>query len=401
MSPKKNLFLLLFLPGLIALVGLACNMPLTSDSGVSQNDLIKTAAAQTLQAQVEDINQVTATLAAATQEPLPGQATPTLSLLPTATLQSNTPVPPASPTSASQPSPTLTPVCNQAGFVKDVSVPDNTEFPPGKTFEKTWRLKNTGTCTWNTSYTLVVDGQNPLSAPGSSLLTRKNILPGETVDVSVNLKAPDTVGTYRTNFKLRSDGGEVFGIGSGNKAFWAQIEVVVATGLTYDFNVKAAEATWTSGTGKNKENDLTFGGDVADPNGTATVVEGVVLENKNTSGKILLNIPKRTDNGYIQGVYPAYLVQPGDHLKGRVGFMIPSGSGVCGDGKLKFEVHYQLGENTKKLGEWTATCDGTLTPIDIDLTSLKGNSVKFVLVVRSVGPFLDNFGVWNSLGVIH
>jgi hypothetical protein len=395
MSPKKNLFLLLFLPALIALVGLACNMPLTSDSGVSQNDLIKTAAAQTLQAQVEDINQATTTLAV---------ATPTTGLLPTATLTPGTALTPASPTSTNppgQPSPTLASVCNQAGFVKDVSVPDNTEFPPGTTFEKTWRLKNTGTCTWNTSYTLVVDGQNPLSAPGSSLLTSKNILPGETVDVSVNLKAPDTVGTYRTNFKLRSDGGEVFGIGSGNKAFWAQIEVIVATGLTYDFNTRASEATWTSGTGKDKENDLTYGGDVADPNGTATVVDGVVLENKNTSGKVLLTIPKRTDNGYIQGVYPAYQVQPGDRLKGRVGFMIPSGSGVCGDGKLKFEVHSQSDGNTKKLGEWTTTCDGSLTPIDIDLSSLKGNSVKFVLVVRSVGPFLDNFGVWNSLGVFH
>jgi hypothetical protein len=68
---------------------------------------------------------------------------------------------------------------------------------------------------------------------------------------------------------------------------------------------------------------------------------------------------------------------------------------------MKFELHYILDGNKKKLQDWTVTCDGTLTPIDLDLSSLKGKSVQFVLVVRSVGPFLDNFGIWNSLGVIH
>ncbi len=399
MSPKNKPFLLLFLPALILLVGLACNMPLAGDAPTSQTDPIQTAAAQTVQAQIDEIGQATATQLIppdqATDEPV---SQPTDALFsPTSTLGSTSA--PNSPTK--QPNTTSTPVCNQAKFVKDVTVVDNTEFPPGQSFIKTWRLQNAGTCNWNTNYSVIVDGQNPLGAPASSPLTDKIVAPGELIDVSVNLKAPDTVGTYRTNFKLRSDTGEVFGIGSANKAFWAQIEVVVATGLTFDFNIRAAEAKWTSGTGKNTENDITFGGDLADPNGTAAVVNGVKLENGGTSGKLLLTIPKRTENGFIQGVYPIYLVQSGDRLKGRVGFMLPSGSGVCGDGKMKFEVRYLVDGGNQKLGEWTVTCDGTLTPVDTDLSSLKGKSIQFVLVVHSVGPFLDNFGIWNSLGVIH
>src|SRR5512135_3467629 len=45
--------------------------------------------------------------------------------------------------------------CDRAQFIADVTVPDGTRFSPGAAFTKTWRLKNVGTCTWSTSYTLV------------------------------------------------------------------------------------------------------------------------------------------------------------------------------------------------------------------------------------------------------
>jgi len=38
--------------------------------------------------------------------------------------------------------------CDRAQFISDVTVPDGTTFAPGATFTKTWRLKNSGTCTW-------------------------------------------------------------------------------------------------------------------------------------------------------------------------------------------------------------------------------------------------------------
>ena len=51
--------------------------------------------------------------------------------------------------------------CDQAAFIRDVTVPDGSPFAPGETFTKTWRLQNTGTCTWTTSnYTLVYVADN-------------------------------------------------------------------------------------------------------------------------------------------------------------------------------------------------------------------------------------------------
>jgi len=400
MTLSKKRYLILLFPALVLLVSLACNMPLIQGPSTSPSDQIKTAAAETLAAQLTEISQATATGAFV---PTLAPPTPTATNAPGNAPTATAPNAPATNTPQNQPtrepSATPTPACNQITFVKDITIPDGTDFTPGAAFTKTWRLKNSGVCGWNSNYALVVDGKNTLNAPDAVLFTSKTIQPGETVDISVDLRAPDLVGTYRTNFKLRSDGGEVFGIGNQNKPFWAQIDVVVATGVTFDFNSRSKDAKWVSGTDDNVENDLTYGGSSDDPNGTAMVADGLKLETGATSGKVLLTIPKRTDDGFIRGTYPDYLVQSGDRLKGRLGFAIPSGS--CGAGKLRFEIQYKVGDKTSDLGEWNVTCDGKFNAIDIDLSSLKGQTVKFVLTVRSMGAFIENYAIWNSLGVQH
>ncbi len=42
-----------------------------------------------------------------------------------------------------------------SAFVADVTVPEGTEIPPGKSFTKTWRVRNTGTCPWKAGTGLV------------------------------------------------------------------------------------------------------------------------------------------------------------------------------------------------------------------------------------------------------
>lgn len=111
---------------------------------------------------------------------------------------------------------TQTPVAydctNRLEFVADVSIPDGTVFKPGALFTKTWRLKNTGTCTWTTTYNLVFDLGNQMSAP-AKIAFSESILPGETTDFSVNMTAPSTAGEYRGDWKLMSDKGVIFGRG--------------------------------------------------------------------------------------------------------------------------------------------------------------------------------------------
>ena len=159
---NRRFYPLLLALCVLILVQLACNRPTTASTTPTESSLhiIETSAAETVSARMTEIS-------------APVQATPTGGALiiptattspvqlPTATLQpaaTNAPAPTNTnpPPTATRIPPTSTPVpCNQAQFVKDVTIPDNTELGPGQSFTKTWRLKNIGTCAWTTGYDLV------------------------------------------------------------------------------------------------------------------------------------------------------------------------------------------------------------------------------------------------------
>jgi hypothetical protein len=119
---------------------------------------------------------------------------------------------------------------NSIEFVEDLTVPDNTIFPPGAEFTKSWRLRNNGTCPWTTSYSLVSVGGDDIPGPQSVPFTEP-VAPGQPVDVSVTLTAPAAPGTYRENWQISDANGQPFGVnGFIGDAFWLQI--VVEEGVT-------------------------------------------------------------------------------------------------------------------------------------------------------------------------
>jgi hypothetical protein len=203
-SPQR----LRILAGAVALSFLltACNYPSSQPTA----DVLATSAAETVAALLTQPAQITLPPPVATDTPLPATDTP----IPA----TNTP-PGPSPTSG-------TAGCtDKATFVSDVTIPDDTNMDPGDTFVKTWRLQNSGTCTWTTEYALVFQSGNNMSGPASVPFPGA-IAPGSTVDLSVNLTAPNSPGTYKGNWILRNDSGVLFGIGaSANVAFWVQIVV--------------------------------------------------------------------------------------------------------------------------------------------------------------------------------
>lgn len=126
------------------------------------------------------------------------------------------------------PAPTATPepACtDEAQFVRDVTVADGSIFEPGESFTKTWRLRNSGTCTWTEDYALVHSAGYSLLAPDVTVLNSV-VEPGELIDISVNMKAPSNEGSYEGYWKLRNDSGKFFGIGEdADLAIWVSIEV--------------------------------------------------------------------------------------------------------------------------------------------------------------------------------
>lgn len=91
----------------------------------------------------------------------------------------------------------------------DVTIPDGTPMTPGQEFVKTWKIKNSGSCTWGAGYGLIfsygtrMDGQPiPLTTP---------VQPGQEVELSVNFKAPTAIGEYTSAWQMINARGIPFG----------------------------------------------------------------------------------------------------------------------------------------------------------------------------------------------
>jgi len=392
-SPKVHYLLL----GLALLVMLSCNMPGVAKPTESGASALYTAAAETTIAQLTQVSGPPASPAATGMVPTFPAPTAASSPLVTVTVPPASTAPPATALPTSAPPPTSIPVpCDAVTFVKDVTVDDNTQLSPGAPFIKTWRLRNSGTCTWTTGYSAVFVKGDAMSA-ASPVPLPHNVTSGDTVDVSVAMYAPDKAGTYRGDWMLRNAGGALFGLGDdGGKPFWVQIKVVVQTGITYDFLIRAKDAEWISSVGTAEGAPLAFNGADDNPDGVAKIKDAVLLETGATSGKILLTYPRREDNGAVSGLFPAYTVQSGDVLKAKLGFMLDYTGGVCGSGKVKFQIVYKEGSAPKLLQEWTKTCTGGFTNVSIDLSALKGKTVQFGFVVLAEGSPTDDWAVWNS-----
>src|SRR6185503_15068439 len=170
----------------------------------------------------------------------PAQSTPdtfaTLQVVVSQTMSAMTqqaPTQTSVPATATPLPPTSTPVstatavsyCDWVIFVRDVTIPDGTGFAPGETFTKTWRLKNRGTCTWTADYMLVFTSGDSMSNTTAVRLPG-NVAPGQSVDVSVTLTAPNRRGDYVGYWMLRNPSGILFGYGEkANQAFYVDIHV--------------------------------------------------------------------------------------------------------------------------------------------------------------------------------
>jgi len=145
------------------------------------------------------------------------------------------------------PRPTNTADCtNSAAFVTDVTIPDNTEIVGGETFIKTWRILNTGTCIWASDYTLSHYSDERMNAPASVPLAIT--YPGQTLDISVPLTAPNTLGKHRGNFVIKNPAGLIMKIDSDSR-LWLIIDVKTVTAATAAVGATNTPAGTSAGSG--------------------------------------------------------------------------------------------------------------------------------------------------------
>jgi hypothetical protein len=239
----------------LLLIGLALILAACGGNGsdtISDSDKILTQAAQLVQ---QSGTETAAAMPAATDTPEPPTdtpeptATPTNGEVPTNALSADLTataeagggegptLDPNAPTATATIPPIFTPTsasggntgggnnnnsgsCKYAAFFEGVeTIPDGTTYPYGKAFTKTWRVKNTGTCTWDGQLELrwfntLYEGEEVAELFGAGSVTKiidtETVSPGGYLEVKVDLIVPQgNPGKYRLNFYLTSPNGWV------------------------------------------------------------------------------------------------------------------------------------------------------------------------------------------------
>lgn len=327
--------------------------------------------------------------------PVLTQAPPTETQAPTTAtvVQTNTAVPPTQvPTAVFTPTnlpPTATPKpCYQLSFISDVTIPDGTKIVAGTTFTKTWRIQNSGTCKWDTGFDIVfVDGDQ--MGANKAYDFPKNVAPGETVDISIDFVAPLTSGNYTSKWMLFSNNGVRFGPGAkSDGSIWVKIQSVDGKGVVYSFADSACSAKWSS---KSKTSLSCPGDEKNDDNGYVLVKKEPIREDggkENEPG--LVTRPDDSNEGYIQGIYPAFQVRDGDKFRATI--QCEGGANGC---KLKFEVYVrEPGGKFVEIGEWYEVFDKKWQQVEVDLSAFAGKKLEFSLVVWNNGTSVNNRGLW-------
>jgi len=313
----------------------------------------------------------------------------TLPPAPPATL---TALPPLTPTPTPYAPPPPTPGaagCDKASFVSDVTVPDGTLFAPNTGFIKTWRLKNIGACAWTTSYKLVFYSGEQMSAP-TSVNFPSYIAPGATADLTVNLIAPSTAGQYRGFWVLSNPSGALFGLGAdASNPFWVDVNVAGSSPVNtgYDFVANVCSAQWRSGAGV-----LPCPGVDGDAKGFAINLNSSQLEDGTMgSASSLLLAPENKYNGYIQGTYPLFTVQPGDRFRGSTGCAFGSSCYVT------FRLDYMTSTGAiKTFWTWREANDKKNYSFDLNLNPLAGQNVRFILTILATGSATNDRAAWTA-----
>ena len=138
------------------------------------------------------------------------KAVPSSPATPLQPINEETPSPTILPTATPYPLPsqaTTTGImlrCDLAQFVQDVTIPDGYHLERSEKFTKVWRVKNVGSCDWYANYTFEHYSGPNLSAKAGYQFPGVIIKPGQTIDLSVEMQAPDEDGRFLSFWGIKN-----------------------------------------------------------------------------------------------------------------------------------------------------------------------------------------------------
>jgi len=107
----------------------------------------------------------------------------------------------------------------------------------GKSFTKTWKVQNSGSCAWDAGFKFQSTGGDPMGA--SAFTLPASVASGATYDISVSMTAPSTSGTFRGNWRMATASGQFF----GDEVY---VQIIVGGGAAATAAPAASTATSTT-----------------------------------------------------------------------------------------------------------------------------------------------------------
>jgi hypothetical protein len=322
-----------------------------------------------------------------------------------------TPTPTPRPGDTPSPSLTPTPCLDASEFAGDVTAPDGTRLEPGQVFTKTWRIKNIGTCVWGSDYELdFVDG-DPMGGPASIRLSgpARN---SETVEVSVQLKAPQEAGSYRSQWQLRDAQGQPFGTKPYISIMVSPtltptpgfIPIVISTEPQYLLNF-ASQAIWTNGDGVGGLwlDSYPDASNAQAPLGFAALVpsDRILASGKAVGSRaILATHPQFVPNGEIKGSFLLKLPPRGAEFAATLEFL----SGATQSDGVHVQVWWldvsQGGSLGMKLAEANVGPKSPPVNLSADLGQFGEQTGQLQLVISAGKTSGEDWLTWRDMKVI-
>jgi hypothetical protein len=153
----------------------------------------------------------------------------------------------------------------------------------------------------------------------------------------------------------------------------------------FDFVAAYCKADW-----ENNNSALPCPGTQGDDRGYVIRIAVPKYENgvKSAAAGIITQ-PRLTNNGIIQGTYPAFAVKAGDRFRTRLSCRY-----LAERCDVVFRLDFRSGGKTVTLGTWHEVYEGKFTYVDIDLSSLADKTGRFVLTVQANGSSKNDEALW-------
>lgn len=116
---------------------------------------------------------------------------------------------------------------NKVWFVSGGLLPAGSEVLQNEEIIKSWQVQNIGTCSWSSEYRLAPLDKDGVVDLESAVEIGREIAPGESVELSLTLVAPERLGRWQQRWIMLDDKNTPFGVGlTDQKPLLLDLEVI-------------------------------------------------------------------------------------------------------------------------------------------------------------------------------